>query len=496
MQTIRARAFTRLTKSVAAAAPVAAVCLALAACLPAVGASYEWDPNGPAAGTGGFGIWDADPLHPYFANSGVWTSWGNSFSAPDSVQFLGSGTVTIDATTIYADRLSFAGGNYRLAQTNDSSLLSLAGGLTIASGRTVTAAVTITGAALALDGGGTFKLGKTDLIGNSTAIDLLGSTRINLDGYTATVGGFTLTQGTIEGNGTLTASSYLLHSGNVNAILAGTGSVEKVGPGSVWVRSANTFTGSTAISGGELILSANAGLDKTSAVTVSGGRLTISELTGQYIKRVNVDSGSLVLTGNLRTDTGTHVSGGGRLIGSGFAGESDVTINRGGVIEPGIEYGVGTITTGNLILNSGGTYRWDVQDASGDAGSDWDLIRANANLTVASTSSDRFIFFVNGLGLAPVVPAVGSSLSWEIARFSSGQLYQTGADLSSLYDIQLYGTWAAAGLDPQLFSITTLNNSLYLTMAVPEPKDYAMILGAITLGLVGFRRWRRIAQPA
>ena len=82
-------------------------------------------------------------------------------------------------------------------------------------------------------------------------------------------------------------------------------------------------------------------------------------------------------------------------------------------------------------------------------------------------------------------------MSWEVARFSSGQLYQTGADLSALYDIQLYGTWAAAGLDPQLFSITALNNSLYLTMAVPEPIHYAMILGAVTLGLVGYRRWRR-----
>ncbi len=496
MQTTRASSFTRLPMSVAAAAPVVAVCLALAAAIPAEGESYEWDPNGPSAGVGGVGMWDTDPLHRYFSDSGAWVSWANSFSARDSVQFFGSGTVTIDAATIYADRLSFAGGNYRLQQTNSSSVLNLAGGLTIASGRTVTSAVTITGEALALDGGGTFKLGGTDLIGNSTAIDLLGATRINLDGYTATVGGFTLTQGTIEGNGTLTASSYSLHSGNVNAILAGTGSLEKVGPGSVWVRSANTFTGSTLISGGELILSANAGLDHSSSVTVSGGRLTISELTGQNIKRVNVDSGSLLLTGNLRTDAGTHVSNGGRLIGSGFAGESDVTINRGGTIEPGVEFGVGTITTGNLILNSGGTYRWDVQDAFGDAGSDWDLIRANANLTVASTSSDKFIFHVNGLGLAPVVPAVGSSLSWEIARFSSGQLYQTGEDLNSLYDIRLYGTWAAAGLDPQLFSITALNNSLYLTMAVPEPRDYAMILGAITLGLVGYRRWRRTAQSA
>ena len=146
--------------------------------------------------------------------------------------------------------------------------------------------------------------------------------------------------------------------------------------------------------------------------------------------------------------------------------------------------------TGNLTLGSGGIYEWQVASLTGKAGTSWDRIRVingslGGNLAINSTTESRFILAVDGLGSAPTV---GSSYSWQIATFD-GTLSYTGSSLNSLFNIQLGGTWA--GLDKSLFSITNDANALYLNMAVPEPATYAMLLGAATLGLVGYRRWRR-----
>jgi hypothetical protein len=222
-------------------------------------------------------------------------------------------------------------------------------------------------------------------------------------------------------------------------------------------------------------------------VTISGGALVVDALTAQHTNRVTVGSeGRLELSGELSTVNGTYVSG--VLTGAGDAHGSLVTIENGGKIEPGLA-GIGTLTTGSLTLNEGSSYNWQIADPYGEAGSSWDLISVMGGVSIGRSVTLNVI----GLGDAPSV-ANGSSISWAIANYS-GLLSFSGSDLNSRFIINPTGTWD--GLDSNYrFSITSDANTLYLTMAVPEPKDYAMILGVITLGLVGYRRWRRPAQVA
>src|SRR5205807_9493331 len=74
--------------------------------------------------------------------------------------------------------------------------------------------------------------------------------------------------------GTLTASSYSLESGNVSAVLAGTGPMTKSTTGTVTLTGINTFTGTTTVTGGTLTLAAPIGtsaLGSTSSVQVNAG---------------------------------------------------------------------------------------------------------------------------------------------------------------------------------------------------------------------------------
>ncbi|MBK8475999.1 MAG: PEP-CTERM sorting domain-containing protein [Opitutaceae bacterium] len=62
-------------------------------------------------------------------------------------------------------------------------------------------------------------------------------------------------------------------------------------------------------------------------------------------------------------------------------------------------------------------------------------------------------------------------------------------------------TWTTASSAPDVLAMDisqanvadfgTLNAGFAMTSAVPEPATYAAILGLVTLGLVGYRRFRR-----
>ena len=169
-----------------------------------------------------------------------------------------------------------------------------------------------------------------------------------------------------------------------NAITSSGGTLTKLGSGTLTIgngdTNANTYTGLTTVSAGELDLNKQAGTNaiagdgntSTADLTVAGG--TLKWLASNQIANsatVTMSSGTVNLNGFNETlyaftnSGGTFMTGAGHLIGTGatttWSGGTN-TVNDGGVVEDGhivITAGSNTVqggaTGGILQLDSGGT---------------------------------------------------------------------------------------------------------------------------------------------
>ena len=521
--------------------------------LPVGAADYLW--YGSDDVLGGDNTWDATStywltgggrsLWPNAAATTARAVFGGDLSAPFTV-------VVASGTTINANALWFQT-NYTLNRGNSSSRLNFVGAtptITVDPGITVTTSVAINGTNVTLTGGGTWQLGASNRLNDSLGLLVDGGSTFSLNGRTETVGTVTLIAGSLVGGGTLTTTgSFDLLSGTVSATLAGANhALNKYGSGTVVLNSSSTYTGATTVAEGTLQLGAADRIANTSALNVTGGTFSLGSysetvgavtlasgsitgttgtLTGDsyalqsgfvsarlggtdhvltkstagivtlsgvntYTGATTVGGGSLVLanTGSIATNSAVAVNAGATFAGSGtVTNRAPVTVNSGGHLSPGSMdplsgvSSIGTLTTGAQTWNGGGAYDWQIGALTGTSGTNWDLVSLSG-LTINATSTNKFILNVGNLGVT--LPATGS-YSWAIASLSSGT-WGTIANLNSRFQVNLPTAWAA---DAYRFSITQDTANLYLTMAVPEPRTYALLLGVATLGFIGFRRWRQ-----
>ena len=185
-------------------------------------------------------------------------------------------------------------------------------------------------------------------------------------------------------------------------------------------------------------------------------------------------------TGNVLVNSGGLLAGNGRI-----ATNSLVTVNGG--ISPGKpdNSDVDVLYSGSQIWGSTGVFNLNINalPQNGTAGKQWDLIDLGGGTL---TIQDNFTLKVLGLSASTGFVSSGS-YSWLIASNISAITVGTNIRILLGEDVN-----PATG-----FGLKSAGGGLYLDYApVPEPKDYAMILGAITIGLVGYRRWRRTAQFA
>lgn len=319
----------------------------------------------------------------------------------------------------------------------------------------------------------------------------------------------TITGNNVNWMGTLTVSHGPLILGNANA--AGTtvirlgsnlppaGALQLAGnftiANSVFLTSATAQaigvgSGLSAGISGVIASDATTGLAK-----VGVGTLALSG-ANTYTGVTNVTAGSLLVNGNSSGATGAvTVQTGGTLGGTGTVGGA-TTVQSGGAIRGGTAATTGTLTTGNVTVNTDATLA--------------------ANLAAPGTSSTlavggNTLNLLNGskLSLTAITGFSGAAGSYTLATLTNGDNLQlggtgnradgfsfgtyvegTGASGAVVIDVSNLSFTLNAG---DTFALNRVGNNLVLSFSpVPEPAT-VLAVGAAGLGLFGWARRRRQA---
>lgn len=206
----------------------------------------------------------------------------------------------------------------------------------------------------------------------------------------------------------------------------------------------NNNTGATILSGTISDGGANLG------ITLQGsGNLTVSG-NNTYGGPTTVNGGTLVVDNSAGSGTGTGnvtVNSGAALKGSGTISGA-VALNAGSTLAPGTS--PGTLATGSETWEGGATYQFEINDATGTAGFNYDLVEITGGLTLNATSGNKFNIDV--ISLTP------GNMAGDAANFDKTQSYSWKlAEVSG----------ALSGFDPSAFNIITSGFSNDTTGASP-----------------------------
>jgi autotransporter-associated beta strand protein len=324
--------------------------------------------------------------------------------------------------------------------------------------------------------GGTTVIGVADRtnnvqlgLGNNSA---LGTGSLTFSGGgTNTLRGLTLSTGdqnrTITNNIAINSGVTVSVDTITNLVTFGTG-----------VAVTNNVSVNVALNG---VISGAGALIKTNSNTLTlGGANT-------YAGGTTVNQGALVVNGSVGAVT---VNATGSLGGSGTVGA--VTLNSGGALNPGNS--PGTLTAASAIFQGGSFYNWQIDDATGTAGVNWDLFSVTGVLDMSALSfSSKMNLVLESLSLANY--STSTSSSWVIAQ--AGEFTGTGlADGTNVTDLfNITSTAFNGGSQPnggfQVVTGTTEGGLRILNLkAVPEPSTGALLAFGLG-GLVMTRLLRR-----
>jgi len=283
---------------------------------------------------------------------------------------------------------------------------------------------------------------------NGGVLDLNGTTQ-SINGLAGSAG---MVSSSIAGAVTLT-----LGSGDASASYAGTianghgsavVSVTKTGVGTQTLSSANTYTGTTIVNQGTLVLSGSGSFANSVTVDVgAGATLDTSGVTG----------------GTYTFGTGQALKGSGTLIGNQIVN---------GALQPGNSPGVLTFT-GNLTLGSFANSTFEIQSGTPIRGTTYDGVTVNNLLTYAGTLT---------LSLTTLV-SDGTYNLFDFASFGGnfGSVAFAGGGYTGSFTHNL-GIWSATS-NGQNFSFTLVSGDLIIS-AIPEPSTALLFaLGLLTLRL-------------
>ena len=307
--------------------------------------------------------------------SGQTTVNGGTLSLGNGGSINGASGVNLAANTVLVFNHS---DSQTLAPTigGSGSLIQTGGGLTLlANSNTYTGGTAITG--------GTLALGNPLALQNST-LDTSGSGTLSFGSITAaTLGGLT-GPGTLALSNTASAA-VTLSVGNDNAsttfsgMLTGPGGLTKVGGGTLWLSSSNSFSGTTTVNGGALVV-ANTGALRNSTVNATANTNIVFNVSAASVGGLsgtgNLNLGTTVLTvgannansnfpGSLNGGNGLTKAGSGTLAMTGMNNYGGPTVINAGTVQLGTEIvGFGANTTGGSFTGNNGAWQFNSNGAA------------------------------------------------------------------------------------------------------------------------------------
>jgi autotransporter-associated beta strand protein len=333
-----------------------------------------------------------------------------------------------------------------------------------------------------IDGGGTVRLASANTFGGAgKSVTVTGGTTLMVAGngnLGSTSNGLVLDNGTLKFEGAFdpsTARTLTVGAGgagfdtNGNNITfatpigATTGGISKKGLGTLTLSGTNAYSGVTVIAGGTLALAAEASIPNTPSLNVaSNATLDVTAASG-----------------------GLTLADGQTLTGSGTVAGGNVSVANGSTVAPGSSAGTLTVGTNaspkDVELKSGGTYRWEISDATGAAGVGYDLLNVKGAVSVTATAEAPFQIRIVSLAVANLAPG----MSFVIAHAGSAM---TGFDPAKFQlftdEIALAGgAWSVRQ------SQDLRDSELFYAAAVPEPAGF-MVFATGAAGGAAVRRRR------
>ncbi len=187
--------------------------------------------------------------------------------------------------------LSLQAGTINASITSASALnKSGTGELVLGGANTFTGATTVSA--------GTLRLASAAALSPNSDVTVSGSsTIVDLGGLAANAKSITLSAGEIN-NGKLTANSYVLVGGTLNASLAGSGTLTKSGSGTATLGGDNVlFTGTASIAAGTILLANDDALSGATSVSVGSGATLDIGAASPELKVLNMNGGTLAASG-------------------------------------------------------------------------------------------------------------------------------------------------------------------------------------------------------
>lgn len=275
-----------------------------------------------------------------------------------------TGTVTISAGTLQIGNNGTTGSIAGNTNNSGSLIFYRSNSLTYNGAVSGTGSLTKMGAGTLTLGGSSSYTGATVINGGTISVSSLanGGSNSNIGAASSDASNLIINGGTLRYTGSGTSSNRLFTIGTGGAVinasgsgalnLTSTGTIERSGSGTRTLTLTGNNTGANTLAA---VIADDASSNATSLVKTGNGSWTLSAVNS-YTGTTTVSAGTLVVTGLIASGSDVTVNGG-TLAGTGAAAGPVNASN--GKIAPGVS-AAGTLTTGSLTLNGSSVLEFEL----------------------------------------------------------------------------------------------------------------------------------------